>query len=199
MGDQVEEEIRGDRSPISSGWGRGNLERVRESTIARIRLNLTIEKEVQQIRPEAAKAGKTGNEAFVVMAFNPDLDEVYEKAILPAITECGLEPYRVDREEFEGTITEAILGKIRTCRVVVADLTHERPNCYYELGYAVASERPYVITARQDHDPRRPDRRPDEPKVHFDLDSHKITYWRTECLPELKQNLIQRIQGILKN
>ena len=33
-------------------------------------------------------------------------------------------------------ITETMLAMIRRARFVVADLTHERPNVYFELGYA---------------------------------------------------------------
>jgi nucleoside 2-deoxyribosyltransferase len=128
------------------------------------------------------------------MSFNPLLDFVYRDALVPAVTDSGLLPYRVNEEEFDGTITEAILEKIRNSRLVVADLTDERPNCYFELGYALALGKPAILAARKDHDPRRDSRNPDDPKVHFDLDSHKITYWVRENLNELRQQLALRIK-----
>ena len=198
LADQMEHVVQEAGAPVGGEWARGNLQRTADSIAATIHRNLVIEKGLQGLRQKATKEAKIGNEAFVIMSFSPDLDGVYEKAILPTITECGLEPYRVDREEFEGTITEAILEKIQTCRIAVADLRYERPNCYYELGYAVASGKPCIITAREDHDPRRPYRKPNDPEVHFDLDSHKITFWRIDNLSELRDELLQRVRKVLE-
>lgn len=197
MGDQLGQEISREQSSVTEGWARGNLLRVAESAKATIRRNLIIERGFQELRRKAHQETKTTDEAFVVMSFSPGLNSLYEIAILPAIIESGLNPYRVDKEEFEGTITQAILEKIESCKLVIADVTHERPNCYYELGYAVALGKPYIITARADHDPRRPGRSKEDLKVHFDLDSHKITYWNTGAMAELKQELINRIRKIL--
>jgi nucleoside 2-deoxyribosyltransferase len=168
-----------------------------ESAVATIGRNLVITKGLQDLKETAKPSPGESKEAFVIMSLKQDLDEVYSKSILPAITDCGLVPYRVDKEEFEGTITDAILRKIQGCRIAVADLTYERPNCYYELGYAVASGKPYVITAREDHDPRRPGRGTEDSKVHFDLDSHKIKYWKIGELAELKNQLSERMLKVL--
>src|SRR5215472_8908980 len=43
---------------------------------------------------------------------------------------------RVKDVQGDYRITETILAMIRQARFVVADLTHERPNVYFELGYA---------------------------------------------------------------
>ena len=42
----------------------------------------------------------------------------------------------VSREPDEGSINSAILAQIDKAKLLVADLTHERPNCYYEVGNA---------------------------------------------------------------
>lgn len=110
------------------------------------------------------------------------------------ISHCGLEPYRVDREEFEEAINEIILDKIRTSRIVIADLTFERPNCYFEIGYALAIQKSLILSAREDHDPRRPLRNPNDPKVHFDLDGHKITFWTPADLNAFREEMAGRIK-----
>ncbi len=196
MTEQLEQAMRQDNSPVRSEWARGNLARVAESTEATIRRNLVIQKGLQKLRQQAAEH-EAGDEVFVIMSFKQDLNEVYEQAIQPAIIECALRPFRVDKEESEGTITEAILARIKSSRLVVADLTYERPNCYYELGFAAAVGKPCIIAARADHNPRRPERAAGDPKVHFDLDSHKISYWDPDALGQLKQELVDRMKNVL--
>ena len=135
--------------------------------------------------------------AFVIMSFRPELNDFYDRAISPALITVGLKSFRVDREEFDGTINEAILDKLRTCRIVVADLTDERPNCYFELGYAMALGKPYIVLARDDHDPRRPLRNPNDPKVHFDVDSHKISFWKADDLTSVRAEIENRMRAML--
>jgi tetratricopeptide (TPR) repeat protein len=63
-----------------------------------------------------------------------DFDSVYEKAIEPAITKCGLEPIRGDRERTGGIIHAPMFGRLLLSDFVVADLTLANPNVFYELG-----------------------------------------------------------------
>ncbi|MBM3331905.1 hypothetical protein FJY68_08675 [candidate division WOR-3 bacterium] len=80
--------------------------------------------------------------------------------------------------------------------VIVADLTDERPNCYLEVGYAMGLDKfqNLILTARYDHDIRARDHVPNGPKVHFDLDSYNILYWRPDELAEFKEELEKRIK-----
>jgi nucleoside 2-deoxyribosyltransferase len=43
-----------------------------------------------------------------------------------------------------------MLTMIRRARLIVVDLTHERPNVYFELGYARGLGKTVVTIARQD-------------------------------------------------
>jgi nucleoside 2-deoxyribosyltransferase len=184
-------------APIPPNWAATRFENVRHSIAATTRRNLVIEKGLQQVRVGAANQRADTRVAFIIMSFRPELNDLYEHAILPAATAARLETYRVDNEEFDGTISDIVLDKIRTCRIVLADLTDERPNCYFELGYAMALGKPYILSARQDHDPRRPLRNPGDPKVHFDLDSHKVSFWEEAHLDALRLELEGRIRKVL--
>jgi len=119
-------------------------------------------------------------DAFVIMQIgDADLEEIYRRAIIPALEHAGLAPHRVDTHNRGGVLASEIVAFIEECDIVVADLTHERPNCYLEVGYALGAGRAsrLVLTARRDHDPGASEHRPGSAKVHFDLAGYDILYW----------------------
>lgn len=115
--------------------------------------------------------------AFVMMALTPPdplMEDAY-KAIERACSVIGQRVERVDRAPFTGEITEKILSSIEMAGTVVADLTHERPNVYYEIGFAHGRGKKVILTAREGTRP------------HFDLQSQKIIFYRNAT--ELEQQL----------
>jgi len=149
---------------------------------------------------QTATTSDAGRIAFVVLRIGAsDVDKLFDEAIAPATRECGLEAKRVDLTEGRETITERILQLIDGSNLVIADLTYERPNCYFEAGYTHGKGIPVIYMARKDHDPRRPGRMVNDPRVHFDLDAHKITYWSKDDLKSARLELIQRIPIAIKS
>ena len=133
---------------------------------------------------------------FIIMQIgNPELDRLYEQAIVPALAACGFEPRRVDRHNRGGPLLNEILGFMEEAEVVVADLTHERPNCYLEVGYllGIGKLTNLILTARADHDPHSAAHRPGGPRVHFDLAGFDILFWRPERLDGFRRELEKRI------
>jgi hypothetical protein len=120
---------------------------------------------------------------FVIMSFssNPVLADFYEKAIKPTVEQLGYRCERIDEQQFNDRITERIFLNLRTARLVVADLTEARPNCYYELGIAHALRKEVIHLAYAGQD------------IHFDVkDWNFIIYSR---LDELARALRERILG----
>src|SRR5262245_25415876 len=76
-----------------------------------------------------------GNLVFVISSFTREMEPIFE-AISAAATTAGLHAERVKDIRGDYQITEKILAMIQQARFIVADLTHERPNVYFELGYA---------------------------------------------------------------
>lgn len=72
---------------------------------------------------------------FAIMSFAQDMEPTFE-AIAGAAEAVGWRAERVKDIPGDYRITDQILGMIRSSRLIVADLTHERPNVYFELGYA---------------------------------------------------------------
>ncbi|MCW5785260.1 MAG: hypothetical protein KIT39_18240, partial [Nitrospirales bacterium] len=81
--------------------------------------------------------------AFVAMPFGVkkdsqgteiDFNRVYEELIKPALEEAGLDVFRADEEERAGDIRTDMFQELLIADLVLADLTLDNPNVWYELG-----------------------------------------------------------------
>ena len=135
-------------------------------------------------------------QAFVIMQIgNHELDQVYDKAIVPAILSCDLSAKRVDKHNEGGLLKSEIISFIQESDIIIADLTNERPNCYLEIGYAMGIDKfkNLLLTVREDHFPDNPKHIKGGPKVHFDLAGYDIVAWSNENIESFKKELEKRI------
>ena len=72
-----------------------------------------------------------------------DFDDIYQRAIRPAIADAGLDPLRGDEERTGGIIHAPMFARLLLAEFVVADLTLANPNVFYELGIRHAA-RPFT-------------------------------------------------------
>ncbi len=81
--------------------------------------------------------------AFVIMPFGKkkltdgtevDCDDIYKRLLEPAITAAGLEPHRADADRRGGSIHLDMFQDLLLAEFVVADLTMDNPNVWYEIG-----------------------------------------------------------------
>ena len=124
---------------------------------------------------------------FVAMAINNEdhtLVDVLE-AIKAAAKECGLVAERIDDDNRNERITDRILESIRLAEYVTVDLTNERPNVFYEAGYAHALGKIPIYIARQGT------------KIHFDVKDYPIIFFKN--MKELREGLVQRLRSIAEN
>ncbi len=123
--------------------------------------------------------------AFVLMAMSPEHKELVDvyMAAKDVFKLFDVDAKRVDEIESPETITRSILREIRTREHLFADLTYERPNVYYEIGYAHALGKNPILFCREGN------------KVHFDLSVHKVTFY--ENLTDLRAKLARRLEAIL--
>jgi hypothetical protein len=75
------------------------------------------------------------NTAFVVMQYLGQ-DKVYD-AIAEGCTDAGVSARRADKTAGSGLVLKKIFKNIVEAEFIVCDLTNERPNVYYELGFAM--------------------------------------------------------------
>lgn len=91
--------------------------------------------------PFGIKSGPRGGDGKLL---DPELESidfnyVYTDYIAPALETAGLEPFRADQEERAGGIIPDMLQELLVADLVVADLTTDNPNVWYELGVRHAS------------------------------------------------------------
>lgn len=125
------------------------------------------------------------NTAFILMAINPqkpDLMDVYN-AIKRVCKNFDINAYRADEIEHQDRITDIVLKEIRTCEFLIADLSYERPNVYYEIGYAHAINKKPILYRRSGT------------SLHFDLSVHNVPEY--ENVTELEDLLRKRLEAIL--
>lgn len=119
------------------------------------------------LREKLAHQETDPNFIFVLMSFHADMDEVY-KALCTAgrlIKGRTLRVRRMDAQKGDYKITDEILRNIERAGLVIADFTLERPNVYYELGYARGLGKTVLHCAKE------------ETELHFDIKHfHTIKY-----------------------
>ncbi|MCA9280039.1 MAG: hypothetical protein H6815_13135 [Phycisphaeraceae bacterium] len=84
---------------------------------------------------------------FVVMEFSTPFNELYAEVIKPIVSECGLVAERADEVAGPGVIIADIERKLLESDIVIADITPQNENVFYELGYAHAIGKPTILTA----------------------------------------------------
>ena len=85
---------------------------------------------------------------FVIMPFKSEFNDVWRGAIERASADLSLHPIRVDTIQRSSNITDDIIESIKKCKTVIVDVTGNNPNVMYELGFAMALGKQYVIVSQ---------------------------------------------------
>lgn len=124
------------------------------------------------------------NTAFIMMWMDPKKPELNDVAdtVRDTFKKFGIQAVRADDIEHEGQITQRILDEIRSSEFLFADLSGERPNVYYEVGYAHALKK-RVILFRKSWE-----------GIHFDLAGYNCPEYAT--LRDLREKLGRRLEQL---
>jgi hypothetical protein len=136
-------------------------------------------------QPKAASiiASERKNYAFVAMqidASRPELGDVLD-AIKDAANRCGIQAERIDEAQSNERITDRILASIAIADHVIVDLTDERPNVFYEAGFAHGLGKIPIYIARAGT------------KLHFDLKDYPVIFFAS--FKQLKDDLEARLRA----
>ena len=124
---------------------------------------------------------QTANVAFIMMSISnsdPTLEDSLN-AIKRATAQHGIEAVRVDEIEHSKKITDVILEKLRGSRFLICDISTERPNVYYELGFAHGIGKEVILVAREGT------------TLHFDIKDYNVIFYKSYS--ELEFRVAKRI------
>ena len=124
------------------------------------------------------------NTAFVMMAIDdskPQLEDI-KAGIKEVFEEFGIEAVTADEIEHEEAITDRVLSEIESSEFLIADLTLERPNVYYEIGHAHARNKRVILVRKKGT------------KLHFDVAHRNCPEY--ENATGLKRMLRKRLEAI---
>ncbi len=136
----------------------------------------------------------TGTEGtcFIIQPFDNGgpFDRRYEDVYEEAVIDAGLDPYRVDKDPGVTIPIEEIEKGIKKARACFADVSIDNPNVWFELGYAIATQKDVAIVCE---DKRK--------RFPFDIQHRNIITYSTESVSdfkELQQKITERLQAILE-
>lgn len=89
---------------------------------------------------------------FVLMPFKQDFDDIYQLGIKAACIEAGGHCDRVDEQIFVESILERIYDQIEKADLVVADMSGQNINVFYETGFAHALGKQVILVTQNAHD-----------------------------------------------
>jgi hypothetical protein len=123
---------------------------------------------------------------FIIMSFQSEMDDTY-KIIQEECKNLGLDPKRADDIVGSGIILKEITDLIENAEFIICDLTYERPNVYYELGFAHGAgnrAQDILLIAKQGT------------SLHFDVSSLRVRYYSSD--KQLRDMLSRNLTGMIR-
>jgi hypothetical protein len=130
-----------------------------------------------------AEKTRTSRSVFVVMSFadKPELTDALE-SFKSVCKEYGYECSIVSEKNTSQRILPEIWKRIKGCAFVIVDLSDDRPNVYYELGFAEGLGKPIIVTAKEGTD------------LPFDTKDIPVCFWNGQTA--LKEALSGKVKEI---
>jgi len=132
---------------------------------------------------------------FVLMPFRDDLQGFYNSAVKPIVEELGLDcNLATDITAGHGDVMDEIWVKLNEARLVIADLTGQNANVFYELGIANTLGKHVVAICK-----RVPNGQ--DGKLPFDVSGRRTIFYEDSAVGAVafKEELAKHIKTILES
>lgn len=135
----------------------------------------------------------SSGKAFVVMQFSEPYNSIYSDVIQPVLSdpEFHITPIRADDIFGPGAILNDILRELIESKIVIAEVSPNNPNVFYELGYAHALNKPTILLCEKN---------PLEPrKLPFDIQGLRVVFYENTIKgkKKIEEDLIKHLTAIL--
>src|ERR1035438_1080491 len=126
------------------------------------------------------------NRGFVLMPFAPAFRNVYAvvRSVVKDYAHC--ECIRADEIARSNRITDEVFEQIQRARFLIADITGQNPNVYYELGVAHALEKPAIVLVQTGTE------------IPIDLSGIRLLEYSMDDLGDLRNKLGEYIKSALQ-
>jgi guanylate kinase len=125
------------------------LPNLRDNLGAAVSKFVDIWKSTSLIRNQPQTAETSG--CFVLMPFREEMNPIYDDHIASVCSELSLKSLRADKIFSTNPIIDDIKESVSNAQVIIADLTENNPNVFYEVGICHAIGK-NVILITQNHD-----------------------------------------------
>lgn len=143
---------------------------------------------------ESLEASIEKDFVFIVMAINPEIPELedYKNAYKRVCSSLELRANRLDDFDISDQMTTKMLDSIRASEIVIVDLSLNKPNVFFEFGYAKAFGKDIILAAKEGT-PRQ-----------FDTQNYQTIYYKSATDLETKltsklNRIINKRESIINN
>lgn len=126
---------------------------------------------------------------FVVMQFSENFNKLYDEVIVPISESKGFEVVRGDEFYTSTPILADIIKSIRESTAIIADITPDNPNVFYEIGYAHAIQKPTILICDKVRE-----------KLPFDISSFRTLFYENSIAGKTKieKSLAKYLNNIIE-
>ncbi len=125
-------------------------------------------------------------ECFVIVPFKAPFSDYYRNIYRPAITAAGLQAIRGDEFNTINPVMNDIWESIVNCEICIADLSGNNPNVMFEVGLAMAIDKPIVFVTQSPGD------------LPFDLKANRVIEYHPSPTSEWEEVLKQKLSSTLQ-
>jgi len=168
--------------------------RISDVEVARILANIQREAiSFDFIGPDKAEVRSvnikpTRPKIFAVMEFTERFNEIYSDVIIPVSKDFDLDVIRGDDIYNNGLVIQDITKSIIESALIIADITPDNPNVYYEVGYAHASNKPVILLCDNERE-----------KLPFDVTGFRTIFYKNSIAgkSEVESQLRKHLEALL--